>query len=900
MSSIGSVAKSWLMDPPWQKVFKHTFDVIEDYISYALITGGTIFLSVRLLSTLGTGDLNCVILGVENGTLGGINPYPSGGTSGLLSYASNDEECIRTIYSKFMEYMPYILLIQTLILVIVEKFSFKIPRIAQKVERFYINIVEESLFGKDPDVSEDLTDPKTSTEVISRRRQRNEICVSLKKSKIIGRVYVAKNVCEILLDIAFLSVNIVYLLNTNDDLPRTCSVLFKGVDDINGPVETDHHIFFQCRGKKMKFFIIGIYIQVVLLALHGICSLGAIIWSLGFRSVSNLLRKISEDDFKIKKKKRYRGGSNDFYGYRNGNDFLFLFDLLAHTCGIESTLRVLTHSDENFYETCRPKIDTTTDLTLEEDKLKIVWRPADIEKLFRRNSVINIESYEVTIYPAETVQNTCTIPANTYDSETNDDVFYSIWFYDLSGGRTEYVVTIACMVGKSRMKGEKVVTNLSPYGPEMPRSGMIKNVSTDQAEIFWDPPKGEFTKYTLALERIDKEKHEDVDTGATLSKSSIPPLPGQMLNENISGQLTLQKSARKIENLSFKLTSYTILGLDPGELYRIELGTKTGNVHTRQFIQDTLLTKPQSVEGMLVSNVNEDSCLVSWVHSEEGHSHLKGYQITVERFSDSKVLRVLVVKKSEKLFKIARLTPSLDYTLRIEVLCSHENLKTESSSNEAWLTTLPNPPKDLHIDSLPGTTSAILKWESPPNTIKHRLWIDCEEINYHFVTDIPGDRLQYNASKLPEITGTGRQYTAAIASVITSSRSNQDVTSSKATISFVTRPLPPTNIRISSNEKLTIFFDPSLTEKVSKYKIKWKGEEGAAMEELIESSDEGPLKFTFNFDFEINAVYKINIYALLIQEYEDDTTYESKELHEKLILKNESQIFSLYRAEEES
>jgi hypothetical protein len=26
---IGDVAKSWLADPPWQKVFKHTFDVIE-------------------------------------------------------------------------------------------------------------------------------------------------------------------------------------------------------------------------------------------------------------------------------------------------------------------------------------------------------------------------------------------------------------------------------------------------------------------------------------------------------------------------------------------------------------------------------------------------------------------------------------------------------------------------------------------------------------------------------------------------------------------------------------------------------------------------------------------------------------------------------------------------------
>ena len=53
-----------------------------------------------------------------------------------------------------MEYLPYILLLQTLLLVVVEKFTFRIPVIAQKVERFYKNIVEESLFGKDPDVAE--------------------------------------------------------------------------------------------------------------------------------------------------------------------------------------------------------------------------------------------------------------------------------------------------------------------------------------------------------------------------------------------------------------------------------------------------------------------------------------------------------------------------------------------------------------------------------------------------------------------------------------------------------------------------------------------------------------------------------------------------------------------------
>ena len=41
------------------------------------------------------------------------------------------------------------------------------------------NIVEESLFGKDPDVAEDMYNAATSTDAIGRMRQRNEICVVL-------------------------------------------------------------------------------------------------------------------------------------------------------------------------------------------------------------------------------------------------------------------------------------------------------------------------------------------------------------------------------------------------------------------------------------------------------------------------------------------------------------------------------------------------------------------------------------------------------------------------------------------------------------------------------------------------------------------------------------------------
>ena len=45
----------------------------------------------------------------------------------------------------------------------------KIPRISGNIERFYKNVVEESLFGKDPDIAEDVTDAKANIDVISRR-----------------------------------------------------------------------------------------------------------------------------------------------------------------------------------------------------------------------------------------------------------------------------------------------------------------------------------------------------------------------------------------------------------------------------------------------------------------------------------------------------------------------------------------------------------------------------------------------------------------------------------------------------------------------------------------------------------------------------------------------------------
>ena len=60
------VVVSWLVDPSWQKVFKHTFDVIKDYVTYSLVATGMVSLSVRLLTTLSSGDLVCIIIGRKN------------------------------------------------------------------------------------------------------------------------------------------------------------------------------------------------------------------------------------------------------------------------------------------------------------------------------------------------------------------------------------------------------------------------------------------------------------------------------------------------------------------------------------------------------------------------------------------------------------------------------------------------------------------------------------------------------------------------------------------------------------------------------------------------------------------------------------------------------------------
>lgn len=886
--SIEEIAKSWLLDPSWIKVFKHTFDVLEDYVSYVLVSVGAIALSVRLLTTLGTGDLMCILIGVRhnNETLEDLGPYAGGGTIGMINYAQTDQRCIREVFTPFMEYLPYLMLLQTLILIVVEKFTFKIPRIAQKVERFYANIVEQSLFGKDPDVAEDMTDPKTSTEAISRRRQRNEICVSLKRSSIIYSVYIGKNFVKVFLDIFFLTVDI----NYTHEGTRSSAACVIEIEDFPGIVDGPGLVHFQCRGKKLDFFMIALYTHVVLLGLHLLLSLGAIVWCFGFRSVSKLLTTIENT------RKEWEPS---IVSKQDGSDFLFLFDLLAHSCGIESTLRVLTHSDDTFYEICRPNMASPQDLQLEEDKLKITWEPADIERWLhsgkhgaRISSSIEIDSYEVTIFPAETVNNSQTVSATKFKNKPA----YSVWFYDLIGGKTEYVITIACMIGKSRMKGEKVVTTLMPYGPEKPRSGMLKSSGTNQVEIFWDPPKGDFTKYTLMIEKItDDVKDKDQNKEIVTDNLPIVRLNSGRSRETLpDGSAYFDKSnLRHMENLSAKLTEYTILGLDPGDKYKVQLGTKTGTVSTRQYIYDTVITRPAQVSGLLARDIKNTSCIIQWF-SLEGHPCLKGFQIQVKTH-DGKEFKSVAVPKSAKTFNVYGMSPSSDYDVSITALCVYQDRRTQGDPTTIPVTTLADPVKNLRMEnSTPN--SIFVKWDAPtgvmnPQNAKYKITISAPELEFSQTVDLSGDKTQYNFSKLPDPEGSGHMFKIDVQASILTIREHE-VTSDPSTLNCATLPHKPSGFKIGTRP-FDIVFTKSPTPTVSSYKIKWKSiEEGSKPEETIIPTSQSEEQHFKLKGLTPNLVYKVNVYALVT--LPNDVVLESKELHEKVILDEASKELKVF------
>ena len=62
-SQIESLAKAWLSEPDWARVYKLNVDILEDYMNTFLVSIGVVLLTLKFPQLFGSGDISCVLTG---------------------------------------------------------------------------------------------------------------------------------------------------------------------------------------------------------------------------------------------------------------------------------------------------------------------------------------------------------------------------------------------------------------------------------------------------------------------------------------------------------------------------------------------------------------------------------------------------------------------------------------------------------------------------------------------------------------------------------------------------------------------------------------------------------------------------------------------------------------------
>lgn len=607
MASLEATAKDWLHDPPWNKLFKNSFDVVEDQINKALLALATIGLAVRFLANLPTGDLLCIVVGLEqseNGTFPDIKTMAGPAHATLAAYAAQDPDCHESVFkndpnlhpgsAEFIQYSPVILMIQVIFLIATEKIWMIFPRLSQKLERFYKNVVEEALLGKDPDVAEDFAGGKISIDKVVRERQREEICGALRGSNLFYNLYIVKNLAEIGLAAAFLTVDTYWGLSLKDEI-GFCHIPI-GQDPVKSSV------VMQCRQKRFGFYRAILIGFMTLLVAHMLTSLISLTWSIKLTKLRRItsiisgLREMNKDGGVVESR---------------GEDFLFLFDLVAHSCGQPATLRVLSYTAPTFYELCKPEVE---DVIMTESSIKLSWKPCKLQNI-EVSKQLEVQKYVITIYPTD--------KHRTYEVAANLD-YHEYKFTDLSGGKNEYIVTISAIIGDAKMKGVTTTRvrcnyissfiiyiiffqHLPPFPPQNLNCEQLENVEgspSTRIRVRWARPKGEFTKYILKVvcpsERKISQEADNVDGRISKLPSYHPHRDHNTIstrNGKLSQTSFSQKKREKEPGevwLALEETEYVWGNLRSGEAYQLQLSTMTGSQTClkEKMLKHDILTKP--------------------------------------------------------------------------------------------------------------------------------------------------------------------------------------------------------------------------------------------------------------------------------------------------------------------
>lgn len=110
-----------------------------------------------------------------------------------------------------------------------------------------------------------------------------------------------------------------------------------------------------------------------------------------------------------------------------GHDFLFLFDLIACTCGRAATLRVLSYTSTSFENLCQPRMMAHRTVTM-ETSIKIYWQHARLQDI-KAYYQLSVDEYIVTIFPG-------------FDFKSLSSDAKETEFKHLAGGTTQVTRTV--------------------------------------------------------------------------------------------------------------------------------------------------------------------------------------------------------------------------------------------------------------------------------------------------------------------------------------------------------------------------------------------------------------------------------------------------------------------------
>ena len=97
------------------------------------------------------------------------------------------------------------------------------------------------------------------------------------------------------------------------------------------------------------------------------------------KSIQQDVEKGLNDENRVKDNRKSFSGGTNLIEWK-GHDFLFLFDLVACTCGRAATLRVLSYTSSSFENLCQPRMIDHKIVTT-ETSIRVFWQHARLQDI---------------------------------------------------------------------------------------------------------------------------------------------------------------------------------------------------------------------------------------------------------------------------------------------------------------------------------------------------------------------------------------------------------------------------------------------------------------------------------------------------------------------------------------